>query len=175
MGYELNGKNVKFNTEGNNSCWVGSNHYDIFEVPANYNSNKYKLIGDFLCLAYNTDFDYWIMADMTYKINFQNTNAYGKVDDYVSYAPYGSYDILTASSNKASAISKKENGFYVTYGGKGDPKSEYFDNLGSRKKAYGYSGSELLGASYGISYNKYDVTDYKPVEIYKSHKNKKKS
>lgn len=130
-GIELQGKNVKYKTRGNNSCWVDDNSYEVFEVP--HVTNKYRGYGSFIFLAHNTSFDYWVFGEMTYQLDYSKTQGSTSTHDNVYYIPYGIYTI--GDENAPTTIKKTVFGKNATYGGKGS-KLVMFDSCGNRMKAH---------------------------------------
>lgn len=61
-GETFKGYNVICSAGVGRSAWVNDNMYDVFEAPAIYNLGDYKFTGDFLYLAHNVDFDYWLFG-----------------------------------------------------------------------------------------------------------------
>lgn len=168
LGCELQGSNVSYATNNNYSCWVDDNHYDYFEVPAVKNTKNYE--GEYLFLAHNTDFDYWLFGDMEYTINQKSTKKAGYVVDNIVYNPCGKYDITI--TDKATNPIKTEKGRNCTFGGKSTKGK--FDQMGTRKKAYHTSSGEIVAKSEGKTHNSSGLEGGETVKIYKKKPYKKK-
>lgn len=164
----MQGGNAIFKTYGGASCFVSNNYYEIYEVPARSNHYKSNLEGKFLLFAKNTDFNYWLVADMFYSINYKSTNKNYYLADSVKINPKGYY---TISSNKNQHLVNKTNsGKKCNYGYK-NAKGR-FDQTGARKKAYGTNFALLTAQISGFSNHSVNqVSDGKPVKKY-NNKNK---
>ena len=135
--YRTNGENMLGkNTELRNfknvySCFVADNDYEIYECP-NFR-NKEKGIGNFLMIAHNTSFNYWMMIIMDYKVTVKNNKTYVKVIyDTKFNAGYISYkddsNIRIQSFDHPRALNLGANHF-----------DHYFDIEFNREEAYKYT------------------------------------
>lgn len=113
------------------SCWVDDNKYEIFEVPSR--DNRYPGYGDFIFLAHNTSFNYWVFGEMSFTLNYSKTQGTTSTYERALYKPYGIY--TTGNEDSPSTIKKTVLGKNVTYGGK-NPKNILFDSCGCRKKSH---------------------------------------
>lgn len=121
LAMSFNGKNVSFETTTGQSIWVENNTYNVFEIPKKENSGQVE--GEYLTLAQNIDFDYWLLADFEYHIvDMKNSHLVEKV----SYSPYGIYTI--SLSKEKSSITKKQTGMSIDYGLSDFPYN--FDTIG---------------------------------------------
>lgn len=112
--------------------------------------------GDFLVLAYNESFDYWMLLKMKHRITNKNLES-------VNYEPLGKYTI--ASSPNRLAIEKEEKGYTLTYGGNTKRNSK-FDPFNTRKKAYKFSMSRLLAQKNRFNNKKGTISGKDIVKIY---------
>lgn len=113
MGKELQGRNVKYFTNRKFACYVDDNKYDIFEVPKT--SNIRPAYGDFLVLAYDSSFDYWVLSDMNVKLNEKATKELeSSIYETVKIDPYGYYsfgnEVNPTSVRKIAKGGTAENG-----------------------------------------------------------------
>ena len=77
LGKDLIGKNVlTLRTQRDRCCFVKDNEYEIYECPSTTNQNTEKAIGEFLMIAHNIDFDYWLVVILNYSVNTNNGKAY---------------------------------------------------------------------------------------------------
>lgn len=162
LGDELLGVNVKFQTNGGMSCWVDDNTYDVYEIPAY--SNTSKMCGEFLYLAHNVSFDYWLFGEMTYRINRGKTAANKTLYETAYYIPYGAYTLY--DENNITTIKKTVTGKHLTYGGYVGRNNYSFDHLGRRKAAYNTSHKKEVNSITGRA-PKVNVNKKKAVKIYK--------
>jgi len=136
---------------------VSNNKYEIFEAPLKSQNDGFN--GDFLCIARNRDFDYWLFYKMTY--NFNGTDS--KFLDSVKYISYGTY-IVSMDRNLVScyktATSKESNYGFSNPNG-------HFDAIGVRKKAYNTSEASIRS---GNNYHQNLFSGGKIVKIYKKRK-----
>jgi len=171
MGENLKGKNVSYNTEGNYSCWVGNNNYEMFEVPAKGNRKK-SPYGDFLFLAINKNYDYYLFGSMVVALDEYQSTMLHSVIETVCYKPYGKYSIVFTDSE--NYIVQQEYGYKFIPGVRSDEHNFSYDSYNTRKK-YGYNTSEheileSLGVN-NLKTNKLVSSDAVP--IYKHNKPKK--
>ena len=90
-GKNLHGKNVvTLNAiSKSRSCFVKENDYEIYECPSTTNKEDY--VGNFLVVAHNTTFDYWMLILMNHSISIKNNKAYvnvvydPKINCFVNY------------------------------------------------------------------------------------------
>ena len=120
-----------------------------------------------MLLSHNTDFDYWTLSKMEYKINRKKTKENEKLEESVKYDPIGAYSIIT--NEEEFSISKVKTLEDMEFGYK-NPSGE-FDFVGARKKAYGTSQAKLLAT---ILNKKQDLDALKGGQAVKIYKNKKK-
>jgi hypothetical protein len=172
VGENLKGKNVSYNIVDNNSCWVKDNRYEIYEAPSAYN-NQNSPFGEFLFLAYNKSFDYYLFGLMTVELDEYASKRDRFVVESVYYKNHGKYTIVFQYGD--NNITKLE------YGSKFDPgvsSSEHnftFDSYNSRKKAYrtdSYKILQSIGVS-GLNSNK--ITGSSEVKIYNKNKSNRPS
>ena len=167
LGDELTGVNVKFQTVGGMSCWVSDNSYDVYEVPSYTNTTK--MCGDFLFLAHNTSFDYWLFGEMTYRISTAKTASNKVLYETAYYVPYGTYTVF--DEYELLTVKKTVVGKHVTYGGHYGDKKFSFDHLDRRRRAYGSSAKKETQKILG-RYEKKSSNSKNPVKIF--NKNKKR-
>jgi hypothetical protein len=133
IGENLKGKNVTYNIEGDASCWVKDNKYDMFEVPSLWNE-KGSPYGEFLFLAYNRSFQYYLFGQMKTELNEYETKRSKYLSESVHFKNHGKFDIVFEKFD--NHITK------VEYGSKFDPgvqSSDHnfdFDSYNTRKMAY---------------------------------------
>lgn len=138
IGDELQGDNVNYSVSDGYSCFVYDNRYDFFEIPKYSNQKPYA--GEYMFIAHNTDFDYWVFGEMKYTIrdNFESTV---RLNDRATFVPYGKYNVIV--DGRRHSITKTEYGKNVNYGGN-QKRNQRFDKLGNRLRAYGTSIQKLL-------------------------------
>lgn len=137
-GRDLNGKNtITRGTDRNRSCFVEDNSYEIYECPST--TNKEKAIGEFLMIAHNTDFDYWIVTIFKYKIAIKGNKSYVNV----SYSPkYCGYVMFNENNINIQKYTKVVYGIdhWLDLGiNKGIAENRYFDETSVRENAYQFS------------------------------------
>lgn len=146
-----------------NSCWANDNKYEIYEIPKKTNKSAYRFTGDFIVLAKNTSFDYWVLATLklTLDSNF-NEKAF--------YRPYGQYTVAT--SGKDFVVRKNIMGRNVIFGGT-SMISEIYDAYNTRKKVYGFNSEKMLSFKNNFRHTPGNVSGGDKVKIYKKKKVKK--
>lgn len=97
FGDEMKGPNVKYNIRGGTSCWVSDNKYEIFEIPKLSNKG-YAFTGNFIFIAHNVSFDYWLFGTMSVKLDMQDLKVNHRVNESVYFNLYGKY--LIASNRR---------------------------------------------------------------------------
>lgn len=161
-GLELKGKNVTVtNVPNSRTCFVSNNKYDMFEIPSVKNK-KGSCVGKFLVLIKNVSFNYYMLAELEYKI--LGTKNGHLVDEAVFYV-YGQYSI--ESNTKRQFIKKLAAGKNCDFG---DSKLQArgFDSSDFRKSVgYGTSAAKMFAASKHIKVNNLTVVDNSEVKIYK--------
>lgn len=146
-GENLKGINVSYNTEGNYSCWVLDNRYDMFEVPAKTNE-KGSPYGEFLFFSFNQNFQYFQFGTMSVKLNIPETKRTRFITEKILYRPFGKYMITFEGA--INHITKVEYGFKFTPGVRSDEHNFAYDSYNSRKKN-GYQKTQYdILASVGI-------------------------
>lgn len=146
------------------SSWVADNYYDFYEIPLK--GNEFKIVGDFIFLAHNIHFDYWIFGEMKYSIDESETKRTMSLVDNASFIPFGTYDVIV--NKNEHSIQKKRLGRNTDYGFL--KPNGLFDTLGIRKKAYKTSASKLIGSLTGINQNIGSLKGEEEVKIYKKNK-----
>lgn len=147
-----------------NSCWANDNTYEIYELPKKSNKSAYKFTGDFLVLAKNTSFDYWVLT--TLKITLDSD-----FNEKAFYRPYGQYTIAT--SGKDMAVRKNMRGAKVIFGGK-SMISAIYDAFNTRKKVYGFQAEKMMSFKRNFKHNPASLSGGDVVKIYKKNKNSKR-
>lgn len=145
------------------SCWVSNNHYDVYEIPKV--GHEFEIEGEFIFLAHNTDFDYWLFGAMEYRINKSRSISERTLFDTAEFLPFGSYDVITDGRN--TSIKKKTTTITTNYGYSAKDLKGTFDHIGSRKRAYKTSPSKLLGKLLGITSNTKALKGGEKVKVYK--------
>jgi hypothetical protein len=170
VGQNLKGKNVSYNIQGGNSCWVLDNKYDIFEVPSNWNK-KGSPYGEFLFLAYNKSFQYYLFGYMKVELDKQASISRRYIVEDVYFKSHGKFDIIFEKYD--NHITK------VEYGSKFDPgvsSNEHtfdFDSFNTRKMAYHTDKYKILSSidpSFRGTGDRYKVTGKQAVKVYKKNK-----
>jgi hypothetical protein len=133
VGENLKGKNVSYNIDGGYSCWVKDNKYDIFEVPSVRNK-KGSPYGEFLFLAYNRSFQYYLFGWMKVTLDVSDTIRSRRVVEDVYFKNYGKY--LIVFETHENNIHKEEYGSKFDPGVQSDEHNFSFDSYNTRKKAY---------------------------------------
>ena len=91
-GTSLMGKNVRtLKAQRDRCCFVWDNDYEIYECPRT--TNKLPDIGEFLMIAHNTDFDYWMVVILNYNLETKQNKSYVNVTynpKYIGYVMYKS-------------------------------------------------------------------------------------
>jgi hypothetical protein len=167
VGENLKGKNVSYNIDGNSSCWVKDNRYEIYEAPSIYNQQN-SPHGEFLFLAYNKSFDYYLFGYMEVKLDEYASRRDKFLVEKVYYKNHGKFTIVFQRGE--NNITKLE------YGSKFDPgvsSSEHnftFDSYNSRKMAYRTNTYKIL-QSIGVSgLDSHKITGDSAVKIYNKNK-----
>jgi hypothetical protein len=133
VGENLKGKNVSYNIKNGYSCWVKDNKYDIFEVPSIYNEQG-SPYGNFLFLAYNRSFNYYLFGYMEVSLNKSETIRTRYVSESVFFKNHGKYDIIFETHD--NHINKVEYGSNFDPGVESSEHNFDFDSYNTRKKAY---------------------------------------
>ncbi len=170
VGENLKGKNVSYNIQGDYSCWVKDNKYDMFEVPATWNK-KGSPYGEFLYLAFNKSFDYYLFGKLDITLDTNASIRERRIVENVYYKSYGKFDITFEQND--NHINK------VEYGSKFDPgvtSSEHnfdFDSYNSRKKAFRTDKYKILSAidpSFRSTGDRNKIAGNQAVQVYKKKK-----
>lgn len=141
MGVDLRGKNVRYNIEGNDSCFVGDNKYDVYEVPSKRNKIG-SPYGEFLYLIFNRSFDYYLFGKLEVKLDAAKSRASKQLTESVFYKNHGKFDIIF--QNGENHITKIEYGSSFNPGRNSSEEPANFDSYNSRKKGYRTSRHKLL-------------------------------
>jgi hypothetical protein len=168
VGDDLKGKNVSYDTEGNQSIWVFGNNYELFEVPAKRNKKGW-LYGDFLFLARNVSYDYYLFGKMKISLDKDKSVVAKNIVEDVYYEPYGKYTIVFGTGGN-NHIKKEEYGYSFTPGVTSSDHDFTFDSFNSRKLSYSYSKYKILTEIGVKDIEENKITSQKPVEIYKKSK-----
>jgi hypothetical protein len=171
VGEGLKGKNVSYNIKGGFSCWVKDNRYDIFEVPSKSNQ-KGSPYGDFLFLAYNKSFDYYLFGYMSVTLNRSETIRTRYLSEAVHFKNHGKFNITFETYD--NNVHKVEYGSLFDPGVQSDEHNFDFDSYNSRRKAYKTDRYKILRSidpSFKGTGNPNKVVDTKKVPIYKDRKN----
>ena len=153
LGAEVQGSNVKCHTSNGYTPFVYDDVYDIYEVPKKSNSKSYNGVeGEFLTFAHDTTNDYWLMADLEYKIDKKTTLDTTYLTASVEYSPWGYYSISVEDYGHSGNFQKMKSGTKCTNGANGRKNQEY-DPQGVRLKAYGFSRATLTSQLAGKSCN----------------------
>jgi hypothetical protein len=143
VGENMKGKNVSYNVKDGSSFWVLDNRYDVFEVP-HINNKEGWPYGEFLFLAYNRSFQYYVFGYMKIDLDRSTTSRNRYVTESVYYRNHGKYTIVFESHDN--------NIVKIQYGrdfDPGVPSSDHtfdFDKFNNRKRAYGYDSYKIIGA-----------------------------
>ena len=143
-----------------NSCWANDNKYEIYEIPKKTNKSAYRFTGDFIVLAKNTSFDYWVLA--TLKITLDSN-----FNEKAFYRPYGQYTVAT--SGKDFVVRKNIMGRKVVFGGT-SMISEIYDAYNTRKKVYGFKSENMLSFKNDFKHTPGNLSGGDKVKIYKKKK-----
>jgi hypothetical protein len=169
MGVNLRGRNVSYNVRDGYSCWVGDNKYEIYEVPSKRNKIG-SPYGDFLYLAYNKSFDYYLFGKLEVSLNASASRASKQINETVHYKNHGKYDIIFQQGE--NHIKKIEYGSDFDPGRQSSEESANFDSYNSRKQAYRTSKHKIL-ADLGVSnINANKISGNDAVKIYNKPKPK---
>jgi len=167
VGENLKGKNVSYNIQGGYSCWVKDNKYEMFEVPSKSN-RKGSPYGEFLFLAYNKSFQYYLFGYMTVNLDSNETRRTKHIVEDVYFKNHGKFDITF--SNNDNHIHKVEYGSKFDPGVQSDEHNFEFDSYNSRKISYGTNKYKILN-SLGIStIDPSKMVGKNAVEVYKKKK-----
>lgn len=94
VGTSLMGRNVHtLKAQRDRCCFVWDNDYEIYECPCK--TNKLQDVGEFLMIAHNTDFDYWMVVILYYNLKTKQNKSYVNVTydpKYIGYVMYKSKD-----------------------------------------------------------------------------------
>jgi hypothetical protein len=157
-GQDMKGQNVSYNVKDNCSCWVNNNEYEIFEVPMKQNIKQ--PYGEYLILAYNKNFKYYIFGKMTIRAAFYSN----RLNEKVSFKIFGQYSV--AYQNKDLSIYKNLKGSDCDMGGNIKPNT-YFDPMCVRLAAYGTSKNKETSRLLGKPYVEKVISGNERVKIYK--------
>lgn len=173
VGEELQGTNVKYpSIHHGNSCFVYDNEYDMFEVPAksyDVSINKFSYTGDYLFLAHDKSFDYWLFGKMSYEVDLDSTATQQALIDQASFAAYGQYKVTFTDIHDFSFV-KETAGPDCNFGG--SKFKGKFDKMGSRKKAYHTSTGQVVAGASGKNHNINGLKGGNKVRVYKKTKRK---
>lgn len=167
-GQDLKGNNVSYNTRNGRSPWVNDNYYEMFEAPAlsNLDSGPY---GDFLFLAHNVSFDFYIFGTMRVGLDVQASKSQGRPIEVVSFRVTGKYTFIYINGD--ANITKNEMGRDFDPGNPSSSVGNPFDSYNTRKLIYKTNNHKIM-KSLGVNVNEYNTVDKDPVKIYKNrHKN----
>lgn len=163
-GKDLCGAHVTSNVINECSCWVRGNNYSVYEAPSKNNISG-SISGKFLVLAYNEDYDYYILAEMNHHIDEKLTKKLQQLIECVYYKIYGQYNKIS------ERFSKNIIGEDVDLGGSAYCAHE-FDSMGVRKsEGYSITTEKLLLKILKENTGR-TLIDKKSVKIYKKHKKK---
>jgi hypothetical protein len=167
-GENLKGKNVTYNTEGNYSCWVLDNRYDMFEVSSKSNK-KGSSYGNFIFFSFNQGFQYFQFGLLDVHLDVEETKHSRFITEKVHYKPYGKYNITFEGD--VNHITKVEYGHKFTPGNRSNEHSFVFDSYNSRKlRGYKLSQYDIF-KSIGISNTDSEkLVGKSPVPIYRKTK-----
>lgn len=169
MGINMRGKNVSYNIKDGASCFVGDNHYDIFEISS-LSNRKGSPYGEFLYLIYNKDFDYHLFGQVKVTLNAERSRSEMNLVEKVYYKNYGKYSIVFG--NRENNIVKVEYGSQFDPGRPSSEEVVNFDSYNSRKKAYRTDRHKLLSSIGVRGLNSGKIKSDKAVEIYKKKNGK---
>jgi hypothetical protein len=142
VGQNLKGKNVAYNIKDSASCWVYDNKYDFFEVPSNSNQEGWPY-GEFLFLAYNKSFQYYLFGIMTVELDRGRTISTRYVTERVHFKNHGKFFITFEQYD--NNIHKSEYGSDFDPGVPSDEHTFDFDSFNSRKIAYNLNSYKIIG------------------------------
>lgn len=97
-GDTFQGRNVNYKNKNNYSCFVSNNTYDIFEIASKGNSQKN--FGEYLFVAHNKNFNYWLFGKISDKLNVRKTKEQNRVIENVIIDCFGYYEIVFKSFNE---------------------------------------------------------------------------
>ena len=166
VGDNQKGNNVSYDTEGNQSIWVFENRYEIYEVPAKRNVKGWPY-GDFLYIAYNTSYDYYMFGKMKVSLDKQRSLQTGNLVEDVHYEPYGKLSIVF--TNSKNMITKDEFGYNFTPGVISSDHSFVFDQYNGRKLAYRWPKHKILKEIGVKEVIKEKITGLKKVKKFKKN------
>lgn len=127
-GKNLMGKNVlTLKAQRDRCCFVKDNDYEIYECPCTTNTKSD--IGEFLMIAHNIDFDYWLVIIFEYCLSTKNNKSYVNVKYDPKYNGYVMY------KNKENIVVQEFNHEFALQLG-ANINNVYFDNELSRSNAY---------------------------------------
>lgn len=137
-GLNLMGNNVTFsNSSLNRCCFVSDNSYEIYECPKK--TNKHKYVGNYLVIAHNTSFDYWIVTIMNYKISVDKYSPVDKVVYLPKYCANVVYKRDKISIIPIEDLVDNRNAVFERGFNLGKTEKFAFDLDGSRSTAYQYT------------------------------------
>jgi hypothetical protein len=170
FGENLKGKNVSYDIVGSRSCWVKDNKYVMVEVPSKRN-NKKSPYGDFLFLALNNSFGYYLFGKMSANIDIQKSRQRKQLVESVHFEPFGRYEITFESYE--NNIVKVQTGYSFEPGLGSDSQTFNFDTYNVRKKTYGTSKEDLLKIMGINNFGSSKFIGQKDVQVYRKNNYKR--
>lgn len=172
FGDTFKGNYVTYLSDADKSGWVSDNRYDVFEAPYHQNpKNEYAFTGDFLYLAHNLDFDYWIFGKSKDEVVY--TTSPSKYSEIFTYSLIGRYEITFGNKPTNNYIKKVSNKHTLSLGNKtGSFKN--FDELCTRKCAFERKSKDEVIKDLQKSRSKIEAVGSEPVKIYKKRKSTKR-
>ena len=161
FGLEFQGNNVFTNKKNDASLFPMDNKFEIFEIPKR--NNKIKSQGNFLVLAYNISFNYWIFCFLDIKSNKKEIIQKKFFSEKVYFSLLGYFNNIQLSKG----INFKELYFEDILGSRNSKKNS-FDYLEKRKKIFNTSEKELFQQITKINKKEKKIVEKKDkVKIYK--------
>ena len=166
IGDNMKAPTVKTKTVDGSAIFVSDNRYYIAEIP-NTRNKKDSPNGNFLFLAYNVSFDYWLFGE----INVGKANNDSKFyTESVVIKPFGCYKI--ALTETIDSFIKTAEGRNISYGAH-TYTHKIFDIFEDRKRAYKKQLATSTAKKNNQTYKGDKVFSSKKVPVYRKNNHKK--
>lgn len=154
LGDELNGKyGVTTNLREDLTPWVRDNFYKFYEAPKKSNNKTRPFTGEFMFLAYNTHFNYYIFGTMKHRIDYNKTEKDRELYETISYRVYGKWTIMNNENTGEPFYHKDLSGQKCDMGGRlQNSRFDRFDQLGNRlNNAYSTNKAGVTASILGLN------------------------
>jgi hypothetical protein len=160
-GSEMKGLHVTYGRADGRCCWVDDNYYDVYEIPDRSNTSRYE--GEYIFLALNTYFGYYIAGWMSIGINKDVTRSFGRPIFNVDCSCYGQYSASIKDNTTYVTKMCRAEDFNVGYAA---TDSEFDPGCQRLIDGYHVTIEQVLSRITGERQNRQRFVDSKPVQIY---------